>query len=50
MVRLAYRNLVNLVYAKIFKPLKVSRGQFRDIAEFRSMLMLAEGAVHAKEE
>ena len=36
-------------YAKIFKPLKVSRKQFRDIAEFGNILVLAKGAVYAKE-
>ena len=37
------------VYAKTFKPLKVSRRQFRDIAEFGNILVLAKGAVYAKE-
>ena len=37
------------VYAKTFKPLKVSRRQFRDIAQFGNILVLAKGAVYAKE-
>lgn len=37
------------LYLKTFKPLKVTRKQFQKIAEFGNILVLAKGAVYAKE-
>ncbi|KAK3600504.1 hypothetical protein CHS0354_007884 [Potamilus streckersoni] len=37
------------VYAKMFKPLKVNRKQFRDLSQFANILLLAKGSVYAKE-
>ena len=37
------------LYTKAFKPLKVTRKQFKDIAEFGNILVLAKGAVYARE-